>query len=66
MNVWKNILNQFSIKNIKINPTLIDPQDPTMLEEMVTEAINNATTLVKEQLDAITNSMMPQGLGGLF
>lgn len=60
------IMGDSTIKGMKINPALIDPEDPTMLEEMVSEAVNNATTLVKEQLDEITNSMMPQGLGGLF
>lgn len=60
------IMGDSTIKSMKINPALIDPEDPTMLEEMVSEAVNNATTLVKEQLDEITNSMMPQGLGGLF
>ncbi len=60
------ILGDGTIKGMKINPTLIDPKDPIMLEEMVSEAVNNATTLVKEQLDEITNSMMPSGMGGLF
>ncbi|WEK83155.1 MAG: YbaB/EbfC family nucleoid-associated protein [Mycoplasma sp.] len=39
------------IVSLKINPTLIDPEDPLTLEEMVSEAINNAMELVSEQKD---------------
>lgn len=60
------IMGDSTIKQIKINPSLIDPKDPIMLEEMVAEAINEASSLVKEELDKITNSVMPAGMGGLF
>ena len=59
------IMGDSTIKSMKINPALIDPEDPIMLQEMITEAVNNACSLVKEQLDEITNSIMPAGAGGL-
>lgn len=54
------------IKNIEINKTLIDPEDPITLQEMVTEAINSATEQVKAKVDEIQSSVMPSGMGGLF
>ncbi|XQP55799.1 MAG: YbaB/EbfC family nucleoid-associated protein [Mycoplasmoidaceae bacterium] len=54
------------IKSIEINKTLIDPEDPITLQEMVTEAINSASEQVKAKAEAIQSSMMPSGMGGLF
>ncbi len=54
------------IKSIEINKTLIDPEDPITLQEMVTEAINSASEQVKAKAEEIQNSMMPSGMGGLF
>lgn len=54
------------IKSIEINKTLIDPEDPITLQEMVVEAINSASEQVKAKAEAIQNSMVPNGMGGLF
>ncbi|MCQ2747770.1 MAG: YbaB/EbfC family nucleoid-associated protein [Mycoplasmoidaceae bacterium] len=54
------------VKNIEINKTLIDPEDPITLQEMVTEAINSAVEQVKAKADEIQQSLMPAGMGGLF
>lgn len=54
------------IKSIEINKTLIDPEDPITLQEMVTEAINSASEQIKAKVEAIQSSMMPTGMGGLF
>ncbi|MCQ3907368.1 MAG: YbaB/EbfC family nucleoid-associated protein [Mycoplasmoidaceae bacterium] len=54
------------IKSLEINKTLIDPEDPITLQEMVVEAINSASEQVKAKADDIQSSMMPQGMGGLF
>ncbi|MCQ3914280.1 MAG: YbaB/EbfC family nucleoid-associated protein [Mycoplasmoidaceae bacterium] len=54
------------IKSIEINKTLIDPEDPITLQEMVTEAINSAIEQVTAKAEAIQQSMIPSGMGGLF
>ena len=54
------------IKSIEINKTLIDPEDPITLQEMVVEAVNSASEQVKAKAEEIQSSMMPAGMGGLF
>lgn len=54
------------IKDISINKALIDPEDPITLQEMVVEAINEATKAMKSQVDQIQSSIMPSNFGGLF
>ena len=49
------------IISLTINKTLIDPEDPITLQEMVAEAINSAMTLVNEQKEEV----VPSG-GGMF
>lgn len=44
------------IINLTINKTLIDPEDTITLQEMITEAINNAIALVNEQKEEIAPS----------
>lgn len=60
-----NVMGDGTIKSIKINEALIDPEDPITLQEMVVEAINAAVADVKQQLEDITSSLMPAGMGGL-
>ena len=64
--VMVTITGKGVIKSIEINKTLIDPEDPITLQEMVTEAINSAIEQVTAKADAIQQSMMPSGMGGLF
>ncbi|MCQ3915734.1 MAG: YbaB/EbfC family nucleoid-associated protein [Mycoplasmoidaceae bacterium] len=64
--VMVTITGKGVIKSIEINKTLIDPEDPITLQEMVTEAINSAIEQVTAKADAIQQSMMPNGMGGLF
>lgn len=47
------------IINLTINKTLIDPEDPITLQEMVAEAINSAMALVNEQKEEV----VPSGTG---
>jgi len=47
------------IIGLTINKTLIDPEDPITLQEMVTEAINSAMALVNEQKEDV----VPSGAG---
>ncbi len=55
------------IKNIKINPDAVDPEDPEMLEDLITvavnEAINNAIKTAEEEMGAITGGL---NLPGMF
>ena len=44
------------IIDLTINKTLIDPEDAITLQEMITEAINNAIALVNEQKEEIAPS----------
>ncbi|MCQ3908310.1 MAG: YbaB/EbfC family nucleoid-associated protein [Mycoplasmoidaceae bacterium] len=64
--VMVTITGKGVIKSIEINKTLIDPEDPITLQEMVTEAINSAIEQVTAKADAIQQSLMPSGMGGLF
>lgn len=54
------------IKNIKINPDAIDPEDSEMLEDLITvavnEAISNAMKTSEEEMSAITGGMNMPGL----
>ncbi len=55
------------IKNIKINPDAVDPDDSEMLEDLVTvavnEAIGNAIKTSEEEMSAITGGL---NLPGMF
>lgn len=64
--VMVTITGKGVIKSIEINKTLIDPEDPITLQEMVVEAINSAIEQVTAKADAIQSSLMPGGVGGLF
>lgn len=55
------------IKSLKINPSIIDPDDSEMLEDLVTvavnEAISNAMKTAEEEMGAITGGL---NLPGMF
>ena len=61
-----HIYGNGQIKDLQINSTLIDPQDPITLQEMIVEAINEATKAMKDEIDKIQASMDPSGIGGIF
>ncbi len=54
------------IKNIKINPDAVDPDDAEMLEDLITvavnEAISNAIKTQEEEMGAITGGFNMPGL----
>lgn len=54
------------VKNIKINPEAIDPEDAEMLEDLITvavnEAISNAIKTSEEEMGAITGGLNMPGL----
>ncbi|MBD5445810.1 MAG: YbaB/EbfC family nucleoid-associated protein [Mycoplasma sp.] len=53
------IKGNLEILKIDIDKNLVDPEDKTMLEEMIAEAINEAIESISEEKDKITKSMMP-------
>lgn len=48
------------ITDLKINKTLIDPEDPLMLQEMIGEAINSAIEAILADREEIQSSVMQQ------
>lgn len=54
------IKGSLEIVKIDIDKELIDPEDKTMLEEMVAEAVNEAISNVSKEKDKITQSVMPK------
>ena len=54
------------IKSIKINPDAIDPEEPEMIEDLVTvavnEAIGNAIKTSEEEMSAITGGLNIPGM----
>ncbi|MBQ6280342.1 MAG: YbaB/EbfC family nucleoid-associated protein [Mycoplasma sp.] len=50
------LTGDLKIISLTINKTLIDPEDPITLQEMVAEAINSAIALVNEQKEEIAPS----------
>ena len=58
-----------SIKALTIDPTVVDPQDVEMLEDLVlaavTEAQNKARALYEEEMKKVTGGL-PMNLPGLF
>lgn len=54
------------IKNIKIDPEAIDPDDSEMLEDLITvavnEAISNAIKTAEEEMGTITGGLNMPGL----
>ena len=58
------------IKELKINPDAIDPEEPEMLEDLITVAINEAiataTKTSEDEMGAITGGLNIPGMPGLF
>ncbi len=58
------------LKELKISPDAIDPDEPEMLEDLITVAINeaiaNATKTSEEEMGAITGGLNIPGMPGLF
>ena len=57
------------VKSLKIDPTVVDPQDVEMLEDLVlaavSEAQNKARTMYEEEMKKATGGL-PMQLPGLF
>ncbi len=49
------------VKSLKIDPSLIDPSDAEVLEDLIVAAFNNA----KKEADEAANSAMNSAMGGM-
>ena len=49
------------LKKLKIDPSLIDPSDPEVLEDLIVAAFNNA----KKDADEAANGAMTGAMGGM-
>ncbi len=49
------------VRKLKIDPSLIDPSDPEVLEDLIVAAFNNA----KKEADDEANGAMSGALGGM-
>ena len=65
--VTATVNGQFDIVRVKIDKTVVDPNDVAMLEDLITSAINKAVTKVREtSKEKMAEAMGPlAGMGGL-
>ena len=54
------------IVKIEIDPKAIDPDDPELLADMVTAAVNEALRSAKSLVESKMGQVLPPGLGGLL
>jgi DNA-binding YbaB/EbfC family protein len=54
------------LKELRIDPKAIDPDDPEMLADLVLAAANEALRAAHAKLEAKMKSVLPPDLGGLL
>ncbi len=54
------------IKELRIDPKAIDPDDPELLADLVMAAANEALRAAHAKVEAKMKSMIPPNLGGLL
>jgi len=61
---------RMEIAQIRVDPSVVDPKDVAMLEDLVTAAVNQALTKAKElaqqELAKVTGGMSVPGMPSLF
>lgn len=62
--VTATVNGQFQVVRVKIDKSVVDPNDIGMLEDLVTAAVNAATAKVRETSQQKMSAVMG-GLGGL-
>jgi len=62
--VTATVNGQFEVVRVKIDKSVVDPNDVGMLEDLVTAAINAAATKVREESKQKMQSVMG-GMGGM-
>ncbi|MBF0251062.1 MAG: YbaB/EbfC family nucleoid-associated protein [Alphaproteobacteria bacterium] len=55
------VSGKFDLRKVTIDPTIVDPEDPEMLEDLVAAAFNDA----KGKIDAYKQEKMAELTGGL-
>ncbi|MBF0248546.1 MAG: YbaB/EbfC family nucleoid-associated protein [Alphaproteobacteria bacterium] len=55
------VSGKFDLRKVTIEPTIVDPEDPEMLEDLVAAAFNDA----KGKIDAYKQEKMAELTGGL-
>lgn len=64
------ITGKHEVRDIKISPEVVDPDDLEMLEDMLVAAFNNALEIANqhasEQMNSVTGGMQIPGLDGMF
>ncbi len=58
----------YECRRVSINPSVVDPEDVEMLEDLVTLAVNNACKRATDESNRMTREAMqlPPGLSGLI
>jgi nucleoid-associated protein EbfC len=54
------------IQKIEIDPKAIDPEDPELLADMVTAAVNEALRSARSLVESKLGQVVPGGLSGLL
>ena len=59
------------VLEVKINPEVMDPEDPEMLEDLIVAAVNEAlkkaAELTEQEMGKLTKGLkLPGGMGGMF
>lgn len=61
-----SITGKKEIKEIKINPEVVDPDDVEMLEDLMLTAVNEAIRQADELANGAMSKIAGGGLGGMF
>ena len=64
--VTVTVTGKKELKDIQIQPDVVDPDDVEMLQDLVTAAINEAMRMSDEDREKTMGAMAPGGMGGLF
>lgn len=62
--VTATVNGQFDLVRIKLEPTVVDPADIGMLEDLITSAVNNAAAKMRELTKEKLAKVVPPGLAG--
>lgn len=64
--VTATLNGQKELVKLEIDPSVVDPEDVEMLQDLVVAAVSEASRRVDEEVQSKMSSMMPPGLGGML
>jgi DNA-binding YbaB/EbfC family protein len=68
--VTARVNGEYQLVSIKIDPEVIDPADPGMLQDLIVAAVNQAMTkmrdLAQKEMSKLTGGLNIPGMPGLF